>query len=218
MADILDKTDRSRIRRYHERGAYDKQTIHAILDASPLCHVGYVIDGKPIVMPTIQWRVGDTVYWHGSSASRGLRNAEGADVCLTVSHLDGFVLAQSAFSHSTNYRSVMIFGQPTAITDRTSKTEVLKALIDGLFPDRWDALRAMTEQELKATTVLAMPIDEASAKIRNAGPSYDADAPDMQLWTGVIPVQTMTLAPEADDRSGHGSDVPSHVKDFRLGG
>ena len=169
MADTLETTERTRLRRYHERGHFDRATIDAILDAMAMCHVGYLIKGKPVVMPTFQWREGDHVYWHASSAGRGIRNAEGTEVCLTVSILDGLVLARSGMHHSANSRSVMIFGTPRRITDEKEKLEKLKGFIDKMYPGRWDTLRPVTAQEAKATAILSLPITEASAKVRTGG-------------------------------------------------
>lgn len=211
-------TERTRLRRLHERGSYDRETINAILDAGLLCHVGYVVDGKPYVTPTNYWREGDRVFWHGSSASRMLRHqAGGAPVCLTVSHMDGLVLARSGFHHSVNYRSVMIFGQAELIGDPAAKTAHLKAFIDGLFPGRWDELRPMTEQELKATTLLAMPIDEASAKVRTGPPVDDEEEYVLPVWAGVLPVETHIGKPIPDVHLKAGVARPSYIADFKLG-
>ena len=158
----LEKTEHSRVKRLHERGAHDRATVYAILDATPLCHVAYVVDGQPYVTPTLQWRERDRIYWHGSSASRMLRRALGQPVCLTVTHMDGLVLARSAFHHSANYRSVMLFGAPEKVAG-AEKEARLETFVEGLYPGRWETLRPMTAQEVKATTVLTMPITEGSA-------------------------------------------------------
>ena len=170
MSQVLSKTERTRLRRAHQRGHYDTETIHAILDAQPMCHLAYVLDGSPICMPTVQWREGDRVYWHASNAGRGVKAALAGEVCLTVSILDGLVLARSAFHHSVNFRSVMVFGQPELVVDPDEKELKLGRLIDHLYPGRNETLRSMTEQEIKATAVLSLPIHEASAKIRTGGP------------------------------------------------
>ncbi len=210
-------SDRARLRRLYERGSHDHETIHALLDALPLAHVGYVLDGAPVVTPTFQWREGDHVYWHGSSASRMLRKSEGAEVCLTASALDGFVLARSGFHHSVNYRSVTLFGTARKVQDAAAKEARLKAFVDGLFPGRWETLRALTGQELKATTILSMPIDEASAKVRTGGPVDDDEDYALPIWAGVIPLAQQTLAPQADPRNLDGVTVPDHVTGFTLG-
>ncbi|MEQ9812329.1 MAG: pyridoxamine 5'-phosphate oxidase family protein [Azospirillaceae bacterium] len=188
-------TERTRLRRAHERGSHDSQDIHAILDASIVAHVGHVIDGSPVVIPTLHWREGDRVYWHGSAASRMLRAVEEAPVCLTVTQIDGLVLARSAFHHSVNYRSAMLFGIARKVTDPASKEAHLRTMIEGLFPGRWDALRPINGQELKATTVMWMPIDEASAKVRSGAPKDDEEDYALPIWAGVVPFATALQAP-----------------------
>jgi hypothetical protein len=188
-------TARNRVRREHQRGRYDKAAVYAVLDAAPLCHVGYVIDGAPYVTPTIHWRHGDRLYWHGSAASRFLRAAAGMPVCLTVSLMDGYVLARSAFNHSVNYRSVMAFGTAHVIEDAAEAEAALKDFTEGLFPGRWDTLRPMTAQELKATSVLWMEIDEAAVKCRSGGPG-DAAESNHPVWAGVLPMRTQLTAAE----------------------
>ncbi|NNG06029.1 MAG: pyridoxamine 5'-phosphate oxidase family protein [Inquilinus sp.] len=197
----LPPTERSRLRRVHERGRYDRATIDRILDAGLICHVGYVIDGLPYVTPTIYWREGDRVYWHGSSASRMLRRSEGEQVCLTVTHLDGLVLARSAFHHSANYRSVMLFGRAELVADKADKLARLQAFVEGLYPGRWKQLRPITGREIKATTVLSLPIAEGSAKLR-AGPPIDDEADyALPVWAGVIPARTALGQPEPCPRA-----------------
>ncbi len=210
-------TDRVRLRRLHQRGVYDPASIHQILDTMPVCNVGYVSDGQPYVTPTLQWREGDQVYWHGSSASRMLRAAEGADVCMTVSIIDGFVMARSGLHHSINYRSAMLLGKARKITDPEEKEARMRAMMDGMFPGRWDSLRPATSQELKATTVLSMPIDEASAKVRTGQPSDDEEDYALPIWTGVIPVRMEVQQPEPDPRNFNNVAVPDHIANFRLG-
>ena len=192
-------TDFTRLRRMHERGHFDRETIHAILDATPHCHVGHIIKGRPVVIPTLHWREGDAVYWHGSSASRMLReNASGSEACLTVTILDGYVLARSGFHHSINYRSVMCFGTPRLIENDDEKLASLKAFMDRLFPGRWEALRPVTSQELKATSILAMDLTEASAKIRTGAPGDDPEDTTWPIWGGVLPVHQAAGNPIPD--------------------
>ena len=217
ISDTLNITDRTRLRRAHQRGAFNREAVYAILDAMPMCSVGYVIDGAPIVMPTIQWREGDHVYWHASSAGRGLRAASEQQVCLTVSLLDSFVLARSAMHHSADYRSAMVFGQPMHIDDPALKADKLKNLIESLYPGRWDSLRPMTDQELKATAVLSLPIEEASAKVRNSGVVDDEDDYDLPIWAGVIPVKTQVMMPQADPRNLVGVAMPDHATSMKIG-
>lgn len=212
MNNINQEDELIRIRRAHERGHYDRAVIDAILDASPLCHVGYVIDGQPLVTPTFQWREGEYVYWHASSASRALKAANGSDVCLTVSILDGLVLARSAFHHSANYRSVMVFGKAEMIEDPDHKLRSLKAMIDHFYPGRWDELRPMTKQELKATGLLRLPLTRASAKIRTGGPVDDEADYSLPIWAGHIPLQTQALAPVADPKNLDDVETPSHLE------
>jgi uncharacterized protein len=199
MSTTAPKTDFVRARRMHERGKYDHATIHAILDAAPMCHVGHVIDGRPVVIPTFHWRSGDTVFWHGSSASRMVKeNVAGGLVCLTASILDGYVLARSGYNHSANYRSVMCFGTPRLVSDPEEKMAALKAFMDRLVPGRWEGLRPPNEREMKATSVLALLIDEASAKVRAAPPGDDPGDETWPIWGGVLPVRLMAGAAEPD--------------------
>jgi nitroimidazol reductase NimA-like FMN-containing flavoprotein (pyridoxamine 5'-phosphate oxidase superfamily) len=217
MPDKVEQTERTRLRRYHERGHYDRATIDAILDAMPLCHVGYLIDGKPVVMPTFQWREGDHVYWHASSAGRGIRNAQDNEVCLTVSILDGLVLARSGMHHSANSRSVMIFGTARRITDPAEKLDKLKGFIEKMYPGRWDTLRPITDQEAKATAILSLPITEASAKVRSGGPVDDEEDYALPIWAGVIPVSMQIGAPVPDERNLPDVEEPAHVRGFQIG-
>jgi nitroimidazol reductase NimA-like FMN-containing flavoprotein (pyridoxamine 5'-phosphate oxidase superfamily) len=181
-----------------EKADYDAATIHAILDAQPLAHIAHLVDGMPLATPTLQWREGDRVYWHGSSASRMIRAATGQSVSLTVTLLDGVVLARSGLEHSVNFRSVMVFGTAEAITDAAAKTRHLQQMFDQMLPDRWPQLRPMTAQELKATAILSLPLTEASAKI-GAGPPIDPPE-DMSwpIWAGVIPLRQVAGAAEPD--------------------
>jgi nitroimidazol reductase NimA-like FMN-containing flavoprotein (pyridoxamine 5'-phosphate oxidase superfamily) len=210
-------SERVRVKRLHERGAYDRETINAILDTWPIAHVGYVFNGHPYVTPTLQWREGDEVFWHGSSASRMLETCEEADVCLTVTMIDGFVMARSAFHHSANYRSVMVVGRARKVKDADEKAMRLRNFVNGMYPGRWDMLRPVTAKELKATTVLAMKLDEASAKIRKGQPIDDEEDYALPIWAGVIPVELKVLDPIADPRNLPGVEAPAHVKDFEIG-
>ncbi len=218
LVETLAQTERTRLRRLHERGHFDRATVHAILDAGMICHVGYVIDGAPYVTPTIYWREGDRVYWHGSSASRMLRHqAAGAPVCLTVSLIDGIVLARSGFHHSINYRSVMVFGEVREVTDPAAKARHLEVFMERLFPGRWPELRAVEDQELKATKLLGMAIEEASAKIRT-GPPVD-DEPDyaLPIWAGVLPLETVAGQPVPCPRLADTTAEPAYVRAYRPG-
>jgi nitroimidazol reductase NimA-like FMN-containing flavoprotein (pyridoxamine 5'-phosphate oxidase superfamily) len=183
---------RNRARRLHERARYDHTSVHAMLDAAALCHVAYVIDGQPYCTPTHHWRAGTRLYWHGSSASRMLRaHASGLRVCVTVTHLDGLVLARCGFNHSVNYRSAMCFGTARIIEDPVDKAAALHSMIERLYPGRDAALRPITTQELKATTVIGMDIEEASAKTRAGGNVDEPGDLSVPVWAGVIPVTTV---------------------------
>jgi len=217
MSDILPITDRTRLRRASQRGAFDRETLYAILDAMPLCHIGYILNGSTIVMPTLQWREGDHVYWHASSAARGFRAALTQEVCLTVSLFDGLVLARSAMHHSANFRAAMIFGRPQEVTDPDQKVEKLKSLIEHFYPGRWDQLRPMTEQEAKATSVLSLPIEEASAKIRTGGVQDDEDDYSLPIWAGVIPLSLQMQPAIPDPRNLPDVEMPDHATYFKFG-
>ncbi|MGH7056310.1 MAG: pyridoxamine 5'-phosphate oxidase family protein [Acetobacteraceae bacterium] len=196
----------TRVRRKAERGAYERETIYAILDAAPFCHVGHVVAGRPVVIPTLHWRVGNMLYWHGNAASRMLEaNAAGGEVCLTVSLFDGWVMARSGFNHSANYRSVMCFGIPRAITEPAEKEAALKDFIEGRFPGRWARLRPPRRQEMKATLVLVMPIEETSAKVRSGWPHDDPGDETWPVWAGVLPVALASAPPE------RAPDMPAHL-------
>jgi uncharacterized protein len=182
-------TPRSRIRRHPERAHYDRETVFAILDAALMCHIGYVIDGLPYVTPTLFWREGERLYWHGSSASRMLRSQSARiPVCVTVSHIDGLILARCAFRHSLNYRAVMAFGTAAMVTDDREKEAGFNAFIERLYPGRTGRMRAILPQELKATSLMSMVIEEASAKIRSGGPLDLESDYDTDCWAGTVPV------------------------------
>lgn len=207
----------TRVKRMNKRAHYDEATIHPILDAQPLCTVGYVFNGHPVVTPTLQWREGNHIYWHGSSASRMLETAEDADVCVNVTIFDGMVMARSAYNHSCNYRSVMAFGKAFKVKDTAEKEQRLKSFTDALFPGRWDMLRKMTPQELKSTTVLGLELKEVSAKVRSGPPGDDEEDYALPIWAGVIPIGYQ-FGPLVDDpRLIKGVTPPSHVKDFKFG-
>ena len=217
MSDTLAITERTRLRRLRERGRFDRKALYSVLDAMPMCHVGYVIDGSPVVMPTFQWREGDYIYWHASSGGRGIKAADNAEVCLTVSLLDGFVMARSGLHHSANYRTVMIFGRPTKITDFEQKKEKLNGFVDTLYPGRSSILRPITDLEVKQTSVLSMPIEEASFKAREGGPVDDDEDYALPIWAGTIPVKMQVMAPVPDPRNLDGLEVPDHVTSFKIG-
>lgn len=216
MTDTLPVTDRSRLRRAHQRGHFDRATIDAILDAQPMCSVGYVIDGRPYVTPTLQWREGDHVYWHGSSASRAMKAGRGVEVCLSVAILDGFVLARSGFNHSVNSRSVTLFGTAFVVEDPAQKRRHLARFVNGLFPGRYETLRPDTDQDIRATMVLGLKIAEGSAKIRTGGPNDPEEDRAWPVWAGVIPVGPSTGTPVPDPQMPEGIALPDPIRDFRL--
>jgi nitroimidazol reductase NimA-like FMN-containing flavoprotein (pyridoxamine 5'-phosphate oxidase superfamily) len=209
------QTERTRVKRLPNRGAYDRETIYAILDAGFICHVGYVMDGQPYVIPTGYARIGDDLYIHGSSASRMLRNlAQGVDVCVTVTLVDGLVLARSAFHHSINYRSVVVLGKAKLVEDAAEKAKALEAFTEHVIPGRWPEIRWPNELELKATSVLKLPIEEASAKVRVGDPKDDKDDYEMNIWAGVLPLTTVPGEPINDSRLKSKVPVPEHVSRY----
>jgi nitroimidazol reductase NimA-like FMN-containing flavoprotein (pyridoxamine 5'-phosphate oxidase superfamily) len=211
-------TKRTRVRRVHERGRYDRETVFAILDSAMMCHIGYVIDGQPYVTPTLFWREGERLYWHGSSASRMLRAQTTAiPVCLTVTHVDGLVVARSGFHHSLNYRAVMAFGTAEKVEDPAEKAAGLNAFVDRVYPGRTELIRPINAQELKATTLLGMTIEEASAKVRGGGPVDDEEDYTADCWAGVVPVTQHIGAAIPDARLKSGIPAQPEVGHFVEG-
>ena len=210
-------SERTRVKRLNKRAKYDHETVHGILDAMPVCHVGYVFKGTPYVTPTLQWREGDHIYWHGSAASRMLETCDEADVCVTVTMIDGMVMARAAFHHSCNYRSVMVMGKAHIVKNADEKERRMKTFTEKLFPGRWDILRPVTAKELKATTMLGLSLDEASAKVRNGPPGDDEEDYVLPIWAGLVPMRTEILKPTADERNLPGLTPPEHVMKFRMG-
>jgi uncharacterized protein len=208
-------TQRTQVKRLPDRGAYDSETVFKILDEGLICHVGFLADGQPYVIPTGFARVEDTLYIHGSAASRMLRTlAEGVQVCVTVTLLDGLVLARAAFHHSMNYRSVVILGRATLVSDRAEKIEALEAFTEHIVRGRWNDVRLPTEAELKATTVLALPLAEVSAKIRTGAPKDDAEDYELPIWAGVVPLTITAGAPIGDPRLNAGLEPPAYAKKY----
>ncbi|HLN04283.1 MAG TPA: pyridoxamine 5'-phosphate oxidase family protein [Bryobacteraceae bacterium] len=200
--DVYIPTPRTQVKRLAKRGVYDKMQVHAILDEGFLCHVGFAVDGQPYVIPTGYARVGEDIYIHGSAASRMLRTLDGGvDVCLTVTLVDGFVLARSAFHHSMNYRSVVVLGKARLVMDPEEKLLALSSFTNHILPGRWDEVRQPTEQELKSTSVLALPLSEVSAKVRSGGPIDDEEDYALPIWAGVVPIRTTIGDPAADART-----------------
>ena len=207
-------SDRTTIKRLPERGVYDTESIYSILDEAYICHVGVNVDDVPVVIPTLHARIGDQLILHGSPASKMLRSAKTQEISVTVTLVDGFVLARSAFHHSMNYRSVVVFGRPEVVPD-DEKAATLDALVEQLTPGRIPFLRPMSEQEVKSTLVLRLPLTEASAKIRTGPPGDDEEDYDLPIWAGVLPVATTYGEPITDPAMRMEVDVPAHVTKFR---
>ena len=205
-------TERTQVKRLPKRGAYDRETVFKILDEAFVCHVGFVVDGQPYVIPTNYGRVGETLYLHGSAASRMLRTlSEGIPVCVTVTLVDGLVLARSAFHHSANYRSAVILGTARLVSEPAEKMEALRLFTEHIMKGRWEQIRQPNEQELKGTTVLALPIEEVSAKVRTGAPVDDEADYDLPIWAGVLPLPVTAGAPVPDARLKAGIAVPDNV-------
>ena len=206
------QTDRTTVRRLPKRGAYDRDSVYAILDEALICHVGFVVDGQPFVIPTIHARIDDALYVHGSAASRMLRSLrDGIDACITVTLLDGLVLARSAFHHSMNYRSVVILGKAMAVTEDDEKRRVLDALVEHVCRGRSAEARKPNQAELNQTLVLRIPIEEASAKIRTGPPLDDEADYTLPIWAGVLPLSLTPGDPVADNAEA----VPDYVRSYR---
>jgi len=214
-------TDRVQVKRLPERGHYDAGTIHAILDQTFLCHVGFVVDGQPYVIPTGYGRDGDTLYIHGSAASRMLRSlAGGVAVCVTVTLLDGLVVARSLFHSSMNYRSAVILGTACEVKDGAEKIHALRVIAEQIFPGRWDDARQPNEQEMKATSVLALEISEASAKIRTGPPKDEKEDYELPIWAGLLPLRVTAGSPEADPAlpPAIAKEPPQYLKSYAAPG
>lgn len=206
-------TERIRVRRIPDRGAYDRETIYAILDEGFICHVGFTAEHGPVVIPTGYGRIDDTLYIHGSAASRMLRTLQhGVDVCVTVTLVDGLVLARSAFEHSMNYRSVVAFGKARFVDDDEEKMRALFAISENIVRGRWDAVRKPTAQEMKATSVLAVPLAEASAKVRTGPPKDDEEDYNLPVWAGVVPIRLEYKEPVTDEKMKFDVPVPEHAR------
>lgn len=215
MSNVYEPTERTTVKRLPARGVYDRDTVHRILDEALMCHVGFVVDGQPFVIPTIHVRVGETIYVHGSPASRMLRTLEkGVPVCLTVTHVDGLVLARSAFHHSMNYRSVVVLGTAKVVDDPEKKFEALHALTDHLMRGRWEDIRQPSPEELRRTLVLELAIESASAKIRTGPPLDDEEDYALSMWAGVLPLRMSTAEPVPDPRLPADVPVPAYITGY----
>ena len=212
MSQATSPTPRTRVVREPERGVYDRETIYRILDEGFICHIGFVVDGQPFVIPTAYGRSGDNLYIHGSAASRMLRNLDkGIPVCLTVTLLDGLVLARSIFNHSMNYRSVVVLGTASVVQDPDEKLAALHAVSEHILRGRWAESRQPNEKELKATFALRLPIEEFSAKVRQGPPIDDEEDYGFPTWAGVIPLETVARAPVRDERCSAEIPVPEYA-------
>lgn len=209
-------TPRTRVRRHPERASYDRVVVNRVLDEGLICHLGFVVDGVPWVVPTMYARAGDLLYMHGSPASRMLQAAgSGAEICVTVTLLDGLVLARSAFNHSMNYRSVMLVGRPELVTEIPEKMAAFQALVEHVVGGRWEHIRPTTAKELKATTVLRLAIREASCKLRAGGPEDPRQDAELPIWAGVIPIQMAAGPAIPAPGLPPGLALPAHVSGYR---
>jgi nitroimidazol reductase NimA-like FMN-containing flavoprotein (pyridoxamine 5'-phosphate oxidase superfamily) len=212
-------TDRTRLRRFPEQGSHRRSDLHGVLDAGFICHFGLVLDGWPMVVPTSYGRVGDVLYLHGSVASRSLRAArkQHLHACVTVTHVDGVVLARSVFEHAVNYRCAMIYGVPEVLTEPQDKLVGLEAISNQVAPGQWGYARSPSPEELSVTTVLRLQLDEASVKMRQ-GPPSDGDGPDagLDVWAGEVPLRTLRLDPVPDPTLRAGVELPRHLAEGRL--
>lgn len=210
------QTDRTKLKRLPKRGHFDRETVYSILDEGFICHVGFAVAGQPVVIPTGYARVEDRLYIHGSQASRMLRSlAEGLDACVTVTLLDALVLARSAFHHSMNYRSVLVFGRATLVEEPAEKMAALLALSEHIIRGRWADVREPNEQEMKQTTVLSLPLAEASAKIRTGPPLDDEEDYALPIWAGVVPLRLVAGEPVNDPRLPAEIPVPEYARHYK---
>ena len=215
MSETPAPTHRTRVVREPDRGVYDREAIYLILDEGFICHVGFVVEGQPFVIPTSYGRVGENLYIHGSAASRMLRNLhKGIPVCVTVTLIDGLVLARSIFNHSMNYRSVVVLGTATLVDDPAEKLEALHRLSEHILPGRWSESRQPNDRELKATSALRLPINEFSAKVRQGPPIDDEEDYSFRTWAGVVPLHMVAETPVPDDRCGPDVPVPPYASAY----
>ena len=215
MPESFPVTERTRVVREANRAVYDREAIYKILDEAFVCHVGFALDGQPYVIPTMFARVGDAIYFHGSAASRMLRGASvGLPVCVTVTLMDGLILARSVFNHSMNYRSVVALGTATLISDPAEKWEALYAFTEKLIPGRWQDARQPNDRELKATSILKLPLTEVSAKVRTGGVEDDADDYALPVWAGVIPLRLVADPAVRDERCDPAIPTPAYAVNY----
>lgn len=216
MNDTIAQTKRTRLRRLPKRGAFDRETVYSILDEAFICHIGFSVEGQPYVIPTAFGRIENELYIHGSSASRMLRTLSGGvEMCFTATLVDGLVIARSAFHHSINYRSVVVLGTATLVNDLEEKNRALQAITDHIVPGRWADVRWPTHLELKATSVLKLPIEEASAKVRTGPPIDDEEDYELDVWAGVLPLNITASDPIDDERLMPGIEIPPNISNYR---
>src|SRR5215470_7393608 len=216
VSEATSPTERTRVVREPHRGAYDRETIYKILDEGFVCHVGFAVEGQPFVIPTLYARIGDAVYFHGSAASRMLRGAAtGVPVCITVTLTDGLVLARSVFNHSINYRSVVALGKAELVNDPAEKLRALHAFTNTIVPRRWEDARQPNEKELKATSILKLPLTEVSAKIRSGPVMDDEEDYVLPIWAGIVPLQLEAEAPIRDERCDAAIPTPEYAAHYR---
>jgi nitroimidazol reductase NimA-like FMN-containing flavoprotein (pyridoxamine 5'-phosphate oxidase superfamily) len=213
----LSPTPRTTIRRLSERARTERADLYAVLDAGLICHLGVVIDGSPRVLPTAYGRLDDTLYLHGSTANRSLLAADGQPACVTVTHLDALVCARSVFHHSMNYRSAVVYGTARIVNDEAERLAALRVIVEQLIPGRWDAARQPTRKELAATAVLALPLAEASVKVRTGPPSDDPEDYELDVWAGLVPARLEFGAAEPDAQLPGGTQVPEHILERSAG-
>ncbi|MEV2265500.1 pyridoxamine 5'-phosphate oxidase family protein [Nonomuraea africana] len=210
---MLSTTPRTTLGRENHRGSTDRNDLYEVLDTGLICHLGVVVNGHPMVVPTGYGRIGDTLYLHGSTGARSLRAGQGSQVCVTVTHLDGLVLARSVFNHSVNFRSAIIYGEARLVTDEQERLDGLRALTEQLAPGQWDYARRPTRKELAATAVLALSLEEASVKLRAGAPEDEKEDYALPIWAGVLPMVSSWGAPVPDPALPPGIATPAHIRD-----
>ena len=214
--DAYNATERTRVRRLAKRAAYDRATVHAILDEGFICHLACVVDGSPVVLPTAYGRAAERLFFHGAAANRMMKTAaQGVEIAVAVTLIDALVLARSAFHHSINYRSVVVFGKARAVTDPAEKNEALRIISENIIRGRWDEVRPPTEKELAATSVIALDLNEVSAKVRTGPPIDDEEDYELPVWAGILPLGLEAGQPVPDERLPDGMELSSSVRQYR---
>jgi len=209
----FDTRSENRVTRIAERAAYDKESVHRILDAGYFCHIGFVANGKPIVIPMTYWREGEFIYFHSANKGRFADACANSDICITVTHFDGIVLGHSAMNHSYNYRSVVVHGRPEIVINQTEKIAAMRNFVEHVIPGRWELLRPIKDNEIKAITLLRLKLDQVSAKTRDEWPDEETVNPDWPVWVGVIPAVMTFTTPHADPNRNC-QPIPSHIQEY----